>query len=390
MGLKKNIDAIAGIDISNGKATVVLLDNKPDDLKRFHRRCKAAEFNADETGIHDLLMLDFVAAVMEPTGIHYSRIFAEKIAQAGREVLWVDHVVISNYRKAHQLPNKNDQADAIALACYGLEHYGKSRFFLTLEGSRVRELYLQLESLNHIKNPMVNRLRQQLAYDFPEVSKRSAQRDWLIDKPPGLWRFIAGIPSKQQRKWEEELERSIGSGISPFSRSLATLICQLETEEYGVELELDRCLQGSQFEPYLKVFKEYDIANRTTAALLSRIYPLDKFMNDEGRQIIERLENNSKRNRSLAAFKLSLGMGMIQHQSGDSLVWKPGGARYCRTALWRWCRTTLLMRKENYTEQLEQLQSYYQQCPAKGNQRVMKTVSKMVRMLYRDLYNALK
>lgn len=389
MGLKKNIDVIAGIDISNGKATVALLDHKPDDLKRFNRSYKAIEVEADEAGLSILLALEFTVAILEPTGIHYSRIFAETIAHAGRQVLWVDHVVIANYRKAHQLPNKNDQADAIALACYGWEHRGKSRFFVSLEGSRVRELYLQLESLNGMKNPIVNRLRQQLAYDFPEASKRAVIREWCAPNPPGLWRFLAQDEHKPYRKWKEELRRSIGGGISPFSCSLATLLCQLERQEYAIELELEACLKGKEFTLYLEVFERYGISQRTAAALLSRIYPFEKFLDPQGRQIIEHIDN-SKRNRSQAAFKLNIGLGMVQHQSGNSLIWKAGGAKYCRTALWRWCKVTLLMSGRVDTPELEALNRYYQQCTAKGNQRVMKTVSKMVRMLYRDLYNTVK
>lgn len=386
MGLKQNIDAIAGLDISNGKATIALIERKPDDLKRFHRNFKAIEVKADREGLADLVELNFSVAILEPTGMHYSKIFAEAITQAGKQVRWVDHQIIANYRKAHQLPNKNDQADAIALACYGLEHLGKRRFFLTLEGSRVKDLYLQLESLNHIKNPIVNRLRQQLAYDFPEVSKRTVHRDWCMPNPPGLWRFIAGEPARA--KWSEEQARSVGNGISTFSQGLAALLCQLERQEYAIELDLDECLKAEDFAPYIQVFSQYGITNRTAAALLSRIYPLNKFLGVDGRQIIDHVDD-SKRNRSLGAFKLSLGMGMVQHQSGNSLSWKPGGAKYCRTALWRWCRTTLLMRSQTDTPQLKLLWEYYQECPAKGNQRVMKTVSKMVRMLYRDLYQAI-
>lgn len=384
MGLQKNIDVIAGLDISNGKATIALVDRKPDDLKQFHRSYQAVEVNADQEGITDLLNLNFSTAILEPTGMHYSKIFADAIERSGRVVRWVDHQIIANYRKAHQLPNKNDQADAIALACYGLEHHNQEQFFLSLQSSRVRELYLQLESLNRIKNPIINRLRQQLAHDYPEASKRMADRDWLSSNPPGLWSFIAGEGARRQKLWQAELERSVGAGISTFSKGLAHLLCELEREEYAIEVELNEAMSDPLFIPYLKVLEQYSITKRTAAALLSQIYPMGKFLLPDGRQNIDHI-NGSKRNRSLGAFKLSLGIGLVQHQSGNLTTWKAGGSKHCRTALWRWCKTTIIMRQEESTPQLEFLQTYYENCEGKGDQRVMKVVSKAVRMIYSEL-----
>ena len=110
------------------------------------------------------------AVVMEPTGVHYSKLPAIVCEAEGIEVLWVGHREVKNYRMSNRLPNKNDLADAFALASYGQLHYGKSEFFLQpalKETERIREIYLELGSLNRIQSPLINRIRQQLAHEFP-------------------------------------------------------------------------------------------------------------------------------------------------------------------------------------------------------------------------------
>jgi hypothetical protein len=49
------------------------------------------EFKADADGISAFLALDFDVAIMEPTGGHYSRIWAYHLRQAGKLIRWVGH-----------------------------------------------------------------------------------------------------------------------------------------------------------------------------------------------------------------------------------------------------------------------------------------------------------
>jgi len=58
-------------------------------------------------------------AILEPTGNHYSRIWAAILKKLEIKVLWVGHVELRRYRGGKNLPNKSDPADALAMAAYG-------------------------------------------------------------------------------------------------------------------------------------------------------------------------------------------------------------------------------------------------------------------------------
>lgn len=411
---------IAGIDVSRGTATVCVLETLPKDLKRFKDKWKPFKFNADAEGIHDLLALDFDAAILEPTGGHYSKIWAHHIQESGREVRWVGHREVANYRHSWRVFNKTDNADAIALACYGLERWNFPQFFLKPKQQQLRDLYLQLQHLNRSKNPTQNRLRLQLSHELPEVAQKHVSRDWLKPNPPGLWLAISG--ESISPKWQKVFDHSIGLGISDFSQSLAKRLCELERQEYEIELALEQLLQSEDFTHYRTVFDRFMIGGRTAAALLSVIYPIEQFL-ENGKPIIERVgDKRTKRNRSLAAFKLSLGLGMTWYQSGETSGWKPGGRKDIRTALWRWCKTMVIMTPKTELEAIAQLRAYYEKGsiiwktrpldsqpfdrevwseevdgvikaqiyfePGIRNQRVMRVVRRMVEMLFRDLVRA--
>jgi hypothetical protein len=381
--------------VSRGSITVIVLSQIPDDFRKVSRH--AIKLKATKEGVEKLLSLEFDCAVLEPSGMHYSKIWVHHIANAGKELRWVNHQEIANYRKSWRVSNKNDQLDAIALACYGLERYHLPNHFIQPEREALRNLWLQLKHLNRAKNPIVNRLRQQLAAEFPEVCEKDANRGWLVENPAGLWRFIAG--EKPSAKWQTELDASIGIGITPFSRGLARQICEIERQEYEVEQRVAAELQQDKYAPYLKVFEDYAFGARTSAALLSEIYPFERFLKD-GKPINDYCNTaNSRRrcNRSLGAFKLSCGLGMVQYQSGDSQGWKAGGNSDIRMALWQWCKITIVM-KPVESPKLVKLKDYYEHGskqvingeevvfqPGIRNQRVMRVVRRMLEMLYKDL-----
>lgn len=392
---------IAGIDVSRNSITVCILSSIPDDLKQFKNKWKPLKFKADAEGIANLLALEFDGAVLEPTGAHYSRIWAHHLEKANRIVRWVGHHEVAAYRESWRCFNKTDKADAIALACYGLERWERPQFFITPSQFRIKELYQQLQHLQRLKNPVINRLRQQLCHEFPEVSEKTVTRFWCKPNPPGLWRAIAGDVSG---KWQREIDRSIGTGISMFSRSLAERLIDIERQEYEIEVAIDRELNRPEFAPYLKVFKRYGIAERTSAALLSAIYPFSQFLGKDGKQIIDRVgEKGSKRYRSLSSFKLAIGIGMVWYQSGDSEGWRPGGRSDIRRALWQWCKAVVVMKPDLENEAIAKLHHYYSEgCtqligskekgfkekyfdPGVRNQKVMRVVRRMVEMLYKDL-----
>jgi transposase len=120
-------------------------------------------------GITDLLALKPTIAVLEPTGVNYSKFWIHHLKQAGVEVLLVGHDKLRRYRNTE---DKDDAGDAYALASYYFENYHdpsawlRKRHSLALE---LRDIALRLNHVNRLQNPAINRLRQDLAWQFPLI-----------------------------------------------------------------------------------------------------------------------------------------------------------------------------------------------------------------------------
>lgn len=381
---------IAGIDVSRGSVTVAILDTLPvTDMKRFAKTCKVRKFKSSE--IDKLLALDFDAAILEPTGGHYSKLWAEKIKQTGREVRWVGHREVSGYRESWRLPDKTDKTDAVALACYGLERWHITGMFLDERhetAALLREKYLQLQFFNRAVTPLINRLRQQLQHECPELADRKTSRAWL-GKEIGLWLAITGQASQ---KWQQEIEQSQGLGISPFSRAIAAQIVASDRELLRIESEIELILQDGSFVPYLEAMEPFHFGRRTSVALLGAIYPIEKF---------------KEHHNPLGAFKLCCGMAQVWHESGDFKGWIPGGSVDVRRALWLWSYSIIPQVKgknRGYvtSPELEALRDYYYNGSdqiikqgkelllkhfdsGKGSQRLMRTARRAITMLYRRI-----
>lgn len=385
---------IAGIDISRSSISVCILSEIPSDMKGFKRKFKPDVFNVDRAGIEALLSLQFDAVVMEPTGVHYSKIWAHHLQQAGKIIRWVGHRELKNYRDGWRTFNKSDKLDCIALCCYGIERWTRDECFIAGISHEIRERCLQLESLNRMKNPVINRLRLQLAHECPELAEKVIKRDWLVSSIPGLLGAIAGTHSKQ--KWNRIIDHTVGTGIGEFSRGLAQQLIAIEQQEYVIELALDQLISSECYQPYLKVFKQYEICDRTAAILIGAIYPFERFL-ENGKPVIDRT-NGVKRYRSLASFKLALGVGMVQVQSGKSETWQAGGRADVRMALWRWCKIAIVINPNLENPNIATLRHYYSEGteaeingvmkrldPGVRNQRIMRVVRRMLTLLFRDL-----
>ncbi|MHC5863555.1 MAG: IS110 family transposase, partial [Nostoc sp.] len=98
---------------------------------------------------------------LEPTGNNYSKLWGTHLARAGVEVRLVGHKELRNYRANHlALPDKDDDADALALACYYFDYQKDPRRFVQIrdrEIVRIRELVLRLAHLNRVQSPIMNR-----------------------------------------------------------------------------------------------------------------------------------------------------------------------------------------------------------------------------------------
>lgn len=112
--------------------------------------------------------------------------------------------------------------------------------------------------------------------------------------------------------------------------------------------------------------------------------------------MIER-EEGTKRYRSLASFKLPIGLGKVQYQSGGQLFWKAGGSFECRKALYLWAKMTIVM-SDLKNEKIAKLYDYYRNGvkriengetihydPGKGDQRVMQVVRRLVEAIFYEL-----
>lgn len=343
---------ILGLDVCRSSVAVCLLEeqlDKPGEWFKSNRRT-IPYLSANSEGLQTLLS-DFKAdiAVLEPTGIHYSTIWARRLKEAGTLILWVGHAQLKYYRSTLRLPSKNDQADALALASYGQQFLGQPDYFLSLDidstGALIRQMSLQLRHLDRIQSPLINRLRQNLAHEWPEVANTKSLS--TEESAAALWRYIAGheMSKSTKTRYDRLLANSIGFGISQFSIEHAARLVELQAQAIRIERIMHSLTSSPQFEKYNAVFDRFKFGRRVRAMILSHIYPLEQFLLANHKEHIEYVDNSngkrSKRLRSLAAFKLALGCGLIEDSSGKSEGWVSGGSKLCRIALWQWIFTVI-------------------------------------------------
>lgn len=374
---------IAGIDVSKDSVTLCILENLPTiELKKFCKSYKPYKVTLLEA--KKILDIDFDAAILEPTGGHYSKLWADIIKGSGREVRWVGHQEIAAYRKSYKLPDKTDKTDAVAICCYGIERWNQSGYFITERSEiamQLRDLWLRSHFLNTANIPLINRIRQQLTHECPELANKKIMRAWM-NTAPGVWLTLAGQDARMSNKWNKIIQETQGLGISKFTRDLARLIVENETAQLRIETEIEQLLQDKALQKYLALMEPFHFGRSTSSAILSAIYPIEKF---------------KSRHNPLGAFKLSCGLAQIWIESGDYTGWVPGGSNHIRSALWIWAMGTIPQNKVTSPE-LEALRDYYKNGttieeegklkalePGKGNQRLMRVARRAVTMLYRKL-----
>jgi len=389
-----------GVDVCKDHIVCWVLDERPKHLKQYWRenfKTRSRDPVEDEltfyittTGIDGFLKLQPTAIAMEPTGYHYSEFLSRVCAAENIPVHWVGHAEVNHYRRGHRLPDKNDLADALALAAYLWENAGKAEFFLDFAPGpprKLRELYLKLQTLNRMQSPHINRLRQELAIDFPEVALTQSGNG--TTKIPPLIGWLAdsdSIPITKRaqtlydRKWENSVARRYGGSISPFTRKLAQQLCDLYLWEDALEKDMTRILDAHCFERYRDVLDKFGIRTRTQALVISQIYPLSKFD-------------------SIGGFKKRLGCAGEEDSSGDKFGFRnTAGSKLLRTAMYLWILTTIAPRRcRPTTAQAQKLGQYYDKQKAKlyGGKTEMKrrgvdsklsaSVKQLERMLNQEL-----
>jgi len=380
---------LIGIDVSKGSATVCPLEVLPHEFKRYRKGVEKIELS--KNGIEKLIKFKADGAILEPTGGHYSKLWAQKLSDAGITVRWVDHGAVDAYRRANRCPNKSDLHDSVALACYGLQHWENPGYFIKPSSIALKDYNLQIHHLNQGITATQNRIRQQLSHEWPEIASASLCRK-TGENTPLLLRHIAKI--KTTPKWTQKESESIGLGISPFSRVLAQQICTAQQHRADIETQIAGELQKPDYSAYIAAMQRMGItAIKLQSSLLCATYPFGRFLKN-GRPIYEYVNTatgkRSRRNRSKASFKLACGLGMIRYQSGDKQGFRPGGSSDTRRAIYLWVRTMIVISggRANVAPKsqfISDMQAYYRESEGPGNLKVQRVSRRLVEQLYKEL-----
>lgn len=301
---------------------------------------------------------------MEPTGTAYSQIWAKVCEGESIPIRWLGHVEVANFRRSNRLPNKNDLADAVAIYYY-LATYSEPDHYLELcvgEIGRIRQIYLQLGSLSRIQSPIINRLRQQLASEFPEMALSSIKQGKAGFSPFAGWlsefdtENLQPSTGRYSKVYAQSIAPQYGIEISQFTRRLAGVQVELHLWESTLETELSSLLSNPVFKKYNDAFDKLEFGLRTRAIVLSQIYPVEKFAK------INRITGKYNYTKSLAAFKQRLGYGGEENSSGDTERRKATGSKLARKALYLWALTKVAAKSRrpgSYYLEFKQLCEFY-------------------------------
>ena len=137
---------------------------------------------------------------------------------------------------------------------------------------KIREHVLRLAHLNRCQSPIINRIRQDLAWQFPEIAKISLKKNGDCLSKCLLW--LAG--EVESKKHDLLLNQSVGLGLTTTVTYHAQRLCHLHREEIEIEGKLLELTSNPNFDNYRKVFARFGFGQRIEAMILSQIYPKDK------------------------------------------------------------------------------------------------------------------
>lgn len=342
---------VVGLDVCKLSVVACLIDHRPSEPRQFYYGAKYQTFNANAQGIKQLLALSPDIAVFEPTGTNYSKLWGTHLARNGIEVRLVGHSQLRAYRKnTLELPDKDDQADALALACYCFDFMDNPRRFVQVRSPdivKIRELVLRLAHLNRCQSPILNRLRQDLAWQFPEIAKVTLQKGGDRISLPLRWLAKESLSKKYDLLYAD----SVGLGITNSVLYHAQRLYCLHTEEIEIEGKLRTLSALPKFEIYSRVFERFGFGPRISAMIVSQIYPIENYLTEDNKPEVVysrgRLSGKTtKKHLSRRRFEKALGVAPTENSSGDkksnSLV---GGSDLCRIALWQWVFTRLEIKR---------------------------------------------
>jgi hypothetical protein len=333
---------ILGIDIGNGLATCCPLDHDPSEPREFNiNGANFLEFSADAKGIKGICDIKPDIAILEPTGTNYSKLWCNHLANNGVEIRLVDHSRLAAHRRTLDLPDKEDESDSFALAHYGLVNLNNPKKFLTIRDERTANLrrdILRLQHLNRVQSPIINRLRQDLAWQFPEISKRKIARQGK--NPPLILRWLAN--EGQSKRLDLEYSRTIGLGLNQDVKNHAQRLCDIHREEMEIEKSIIGAIARPEYADLKTVLTAFGIGYRTQSAIISQVYPFDGYLDENGDPIVQitkgkKSKKPTKKHLSRRRFEKSLGCAPTRNSSGKiDQKQVIGGSDLCRKLLWLW------------------------------------------------------
>ncbi|NEP39926.1 MAG: IS110 family transposase [Okeania sp. SIO2H7] len=349
----------AGVDVGSSSIVVCWAIERPTQVRETYRDfANFREF--DLKSIDALKSLGITKAFLEPTGWHYARLWISILERSGADVCLVGHGELLSYRKFLDLPDKDDRADALALLCYGFDFEGVTGRFLfrrDADCQKLRDFYFRLGFYARLRTSLINRLRQDLKYQFPEISNVYLGRKTYGNTPLTV-RWLSG--EEESQGYESSLACSVGEGLyCDDTIFMAELLYDIFEQERWIEDRITDIFRLEKFVPYLEVLQEFKMGNlRTAAFIISQVFPLDCFLGDNGRPIVEKrlTENGNLATRRLseARFKSRMGAAPSREFSGKSRRFRKRGSREARIVLWRWFRTIIEIRKNRPASEVGQ------------------------------------
>ncbi|MGL4892504.1 MAG: IS110 family transposase, partial [Aeromonas veronii] len=211
---------VLGLDVSKDNVTCCLLsgDDCLAEPRQLYLEQGFPRLYANAKGMAELLALEPDVAVLEPTGVNYTKVWVARLVAAGVKVMLVGHKELRHYRISLGLPDKDDQADSLALALYYCQHSGQINRFLRERDeivAQMREVVLRLHHCARVQSPLINRLRQDLAWQFPEGAKRGLNSRVF-------WGWLAG--SRKALKYDHELAATVGGGVTENTKRMAQFL----------------------------------------------------------------------------------------------------------------------------------------------------------------------
>jgi hypothetical protein len=288
--------------------------------------------------------LNPTAIVMEPTGVWYSKLWAKIAEHLGIEVKWIGHSDLAFNRGAYGFEDKDDRTDAFCLAVsYFHPDYNNKNKWLNWRAGLIAEVndrVLELESLGSTSKIFTQQLRQRLKYEFPECADRTISDQRTKDGFTAWVGWLANIHSSTriQNGYNKSIAVELGISISSYTRDHAAALAGNQIRETQLESDLDELLLDPAFDLYRPILEKFGFGTKMQGVILSNIYPFEKFLRED-KSYIERWQDDvkwHKKNRSLAGFQISLGMGKRLAESGGKRDRIFAGSSFARTKLYCW------------------------------------------------------